>query len=114
MTGKEITPGELVLRCYGHRQHDGSWYGVCLDLNLAVQADSVESLRRKLRDVIADYIETVLDTKDTGSVPALLTRRAPLSDWLTYYFIGLALFVRRLPDSLTFKETLPFHLACNC
>lgn len=109
-----IRPDELVLRCYGHRVKAGKWYGVCLDLNIAAEADSSNRLKDKLNDMISGYLETVLDTEDKESVGALLTRRAPLKDWLTYYYIKLLISTRRLPNDIIFKQFIPFHLAHNC
>jgi predicted RNase H-like HicB family nuclease len=109
-----IIPAKLVLRCYGHKTKKGTWFGLCLDFNLAAEAASREELRKKINEMIATYIESVLDTQDSGSVPELLSRRAPVHDWLIYYLIKFVVFIRQFPDNFTFKEIIPFHLAHNC
>ena len=110
----KFKPSDLVLRCYGHQVKGGRWYGVCLNLNLAAEAESLEGLRKKLHDMIGSYIETVLDTNDADSIPTLLSRRAPFFDWVTYYFIRLIISIRKVPGNITFKELIPFHLSGSC
>ena len=81
-----MKPKDLILRCYGYKRGD-KWYGVCLDLNLATEEDSLNELKRTLNLMIFSYIETVCDTDDKASIPYLLRRRAPISDWVQYYYI---------------------------
>lgn len=107
---KHIDIGDLVLRCYGRKIDDHKWYGVCLKLNLAIEAPSREELVRKMGGVILSYLDTVLDTEDTDSIPDLLTRRAPISDWFTYYAIALLIYIKRFPTLFKFKKAIPFHL----
>ncbi len=109
-----VTPNRLVLRCYGHKTRNGRWFGVCLDLDLAVEADSPAELKSKMNDVISSYFEVVLDTDDRASIPDLLTRRAPFFDWVKYFGIRLLVFIREFPGNFIFKESIPFHLAHNC
>ncbi len=106
---------KLILRCYGYRRNGSNWVGVCLELNLAVEAGSINELKAKMNEVIESYIATVLDTEDKDSIPRLLSRRAPIQDWLIYYFIRLVCVVKQIRGKIiTFKEILPFHLAHNC
>ena len=111
-----IAPNNLVLRCYGYQIGNKPWVGVCLNFNLAVQADTREELQQKMHEVIESYIDTVLDTNDRGSIPDLLTRRAPMGDWIIYGLIKVAVFATHLPKkfAFNFKETIPFHLAHSC
>ena len=109
-----LRPSKLVLRCYGHQVKAGKWYGVCLDLNIAAEAETSNQLKDKLNDMILGYIDTVLDTDDNGSIGALLSRRAPLKDWVVYYFFKLLISIRKLPNDIIFKQFIPFHLAHNC
>lgn len=109
-----ISPDRLVLRCYGHKIKGGKWFGLCLNFNIAIEADTRKQLKLKMNQALISYIETVLDTDDSASIPELLTRRAPLKDWLLYYKIKLIVFISNFPDNFTFKEALPFHLAHGC
>ena len=108
-----IRPDNLILRCYGYRSRKGSYTGVCIDLNIAVQANSPEELKRKMSDALTSYLDAVLDTDNKESIPYLIRRRAPLRDWLYYYFIKAVVFIREFPGNFTFQEYIPFHLAHN-
>ena len=109
-----ISPSRLVLRCYGYRTKNGKWFGLCLNFDIAVEAESRERLQEKMHEFIKSYIETVLDTEDPASIPELLSRRAPMKDWAIYYGIKALLFIKNFPDNFTFKDTLPFYLASSC
>jgi|LQYC01.1.fsa_nt_gi hypothetical protein len=112
---KEISPDKLILKCYGYKIKDKPWVGVCLNFDFSIQADSIEELEIKMNNVIRSYVESVLDTEDVRSIPALLTRRAPVKEWLIYYFIkfikDIHYFAIKAKD---FKENIPFHLAHDC
>lgn len=87
---------------------------MCLEFNLAAEADSVEQLRKKLNEMIVSYVETVVDTDDKDSIPELFQRRAPLYDWLFYYLIKIASSIRNFPNKyLRFKESIPVCLSHN-
>lgn len=109
-----IRPGRFVLRCYGQRTEKGNLVGVCLDLDIAVEAQSIDELKKKMNQAVTSYLDSVLDTDDRESIPILLTRRAPLKDWVIYYYIKLRDYIRRFPGNFTFNEMIPFHLAHGC
>jgi len=109
-----MSPKKLVLRCYGRQIDSHKWYGVCLELNLAVEARSINEMREKMKEVILSYLESVLDTKDVNSIPWLLSRRAPISDWLFYYYVAFMYHITHLSEKILFKEFIPFHLAHSC
>ena len=111
---EDISPMNLVLRCYGYKKKDDPWIGICIDLNIAVQADSVEELKKKMNDAIGSYIDLVLDTNDNDSIPSLLLRRAPLKDQLFYHAIKCFVFIKKIQDSFTFNGHIPVRLAHNC
>ncbi len=107
-------PDKLILRCYGYRSRKGPYVGVCVDLNIAVEADSPYQLKAKMADAIVSYIDTVLDTNDRESIPSLMSRRAPVQDWVIYYLLRTVHRVRQFKDRFIFKAHIPFHLAHNC
>lgn len=111
---RNLKPSDFVLKCYGYKSSDGPYVGVCLNLNIAVQADSVEELKTKMGDAISSYLDVVLDTDDLESIPDLINRKAPLADWAFYYLIRLLLSFKNLRDKFVFKKYIPFHLAHNC
>lgn len=100
-----IGPKKLIIRCYGERR-EGKWIGVCLNFNLATEADTPEKLIRKMNGIIKSYLETVLATKDKDSIPALLSRKAPLKDWCKYYFIRICILAKDFHKFFIFKEAI--------
>lgn len=108
---KKVEPAELVLKCYGTRLSSGQYFAVCLDFNLAVEADSIKEVKRKMVDAIESYVETVIDTKDKESIPALLKRPAPLQYWLKFYLVRI---IKGLHNRFSFEEAIPFHLSHSC
>ncbi len=108
-----MQPSNLILRCYGYRTN-GIWSALCLDFNIAVEAETPEQLKAKMKDMIESYIETVLDTDDDVSVPSLMMRKAPLQDWIVYYALCVIAGLRELPGKILFKQIIPFHLAGHC
>ena len=109
-----LRPNNFILRCYGHRIKGGKWFGVCLEFNLAAEAETSEQLRKKLYDMIESYVDTVINTDNKESIPDLLVRKAPLYNWAIYYLIKLIISIRDFPNKfIRFKESIPFHLAHN-
>ena len=102
-----MKPSELIVRCYA-KQEDGVWVALCLELNLATQGDSFADVKRKLEEQIAYYVAEALQDKEYGS--QLLTRKAPLSAWLEYYFICLSNHIYHTA-SVIFNETMPIRFA---
>lgn len=104
----EISPDKLVLRCFGHKTEKGNWFGKCIELNIAAEAESVEELESKLYDMITSFFRTVYETDDHKSIPALLKRRAPISDYLKYHFIKFLVSIMRFSKKYTqFNESIP-------
>ena len=108
-----MQPSNLILRCYGY-QTNGIWSALCLDFNIAVEADTPEQLKIKMHDMIESYVETVLDTDDNASVATLMMRKAPLKDWIIYYALCVVSGLKHLPGKMLFKQIIPFHLAGHC
>ena len=99
-----MNPKQLILRCYA-KQEAGLWVAICLDFTLAVQAETLPDAKRKLEEQIEFYVSEALNDKEFGG--QLLSRSAPLSSWLEYYFIGLMGSVYH-SASVIFSETMPF------
>ena len=100
-----MNPKELIVKCYSEQEGD-CWVAVCLDFNLASQGDSFEDVKSKLEAMIAEYVYDALAGEDKRYAAQLLSRRAPLSFWLKYYFIKLKALV--FPSvGHVFDETLP-------
>jgi len=72
--------GSVTLRCFAIRRND-YFVAVCLDLCLATQAPTFEEARDKLHDQVIDHL---IDAEAAGE---MVSRPAPLNQWLTYYTI---------------------------
>jgi hypothetical protein len=77
---------QLTVRSYG-RMIDGQWVGVCLNFALVAQADTWEELVRKLGEQIRAYVSEAFN-EDSAHRDYLLSRRAPLRDYVIYGLIG--------------------------
>lgn len=106
---------EIRLRCYAQRDEDGSWFAICLDLNLYARDESFERVRAKLDRFMREYMAEALGP-DRDHLADLYPRRAPLRFWLRYGAVALRdLIVRRRDDdhcdggAVPFSEHLPLH-----
>jgi hypothetical protein len=66
------------------RHLDGQWVVACLDFDLAAQDDTLEAAKRRLIDQVYSYVEEALTMDDGAYADQLLSRRAPLHDWLLF------------------------------
>lgn len=78
-----MTIHELVLRCYAEPDPDGTWFAICLDLNLYARGDSYDEARTKLTQVTVAYLHEALE-RDVQYFEDLVPRRAPWIFWLRY------------------------------
>ena len=106
---------QLVLRCYAENS-DNQWQAICLDLNLAAQADTFEEVESKLRDMINEYVFDALVGEDKEHSDYFLSRKAPWSLWLKYYFHCTLAKVGHMKGNVHrfFNETLPLTPYSNC
>ena len=89
MSNEMSTKDNIInLRCfvYFNMEHQ-KFYAFCIDLNLACQADSLDSVLDKMRDAIMLYIESQLEYNKENNITAFSYRRSPLSIRFNY-FIG--------------------------
>jgi hypothetical protein len=71
------------------RQIEGQWVVECLDFSLAAQDDTFESAQRRIVDQASSYVETALSIDGGVHADQLLSRRAPLWDWIVFHFLFL-------------------------
>ena len=88
---------KIRVRCYAERESDGSWFGICIDLNLAAQGDTLEEVRQKLDAQVQDYLDEAFG-EDSEYLHDLVPRRAPMSFIFRYYWIKLMCWLRRIFD----------------
>lgn len=103
-----MKPNNLLVRCYAEKSGD-SWQAFCLDLCLAAQGDSFKDVRKKLDAMISEYVFDALVGEDRDYAEQLLKRRAPLYQWLKYYFYLFLIKVVHVKNGLPrlFSETMP-------
>ncbi len=78
---------QLLLRCFA--QQDGSqWVAVCVDLNLAAQADTCKEAVTKLNRQMVCFVRDALSGDDRPYAAQLLNRKAPLDLLLRYHWIA--------------------------
>jgi hypothetical protein len=107
MAQKAISPRDLIIRCYAEQEPDGSWFAMCIDLNLCAEAGSLNEAKRKLRAIIGDYVLEVM-TRFNDS-PELLRRPAPLSFVLRYHVISMRCRFERWRESKVHKQIERTH-----
>ena len=84
-----------VLRCYA-RPEGEHYIGECLELDLAVQGESLAEVRQKLEVCLQSYLESL----DPENVRDLFPRPAPLHVWLDYYRVYLLVTLHRVLHQL--------------
>lgn len=100
---------DLMLKCYAERERDGSWFAVCIDLNLVAQGESLDSVKIKLHQQVRDYLEEAV-TDDAAYFGDLIPRPAPLSFRLKFYLLELICKLRhnRLRNNSNHGGACPF------
>ena len=99
---------ELILKCYLEHEED-SWVAVCLDFNLAAQADTERSAKEKLESMIQSYVREAL-TIDREYADQLFLRKAPIQLWAKYYLIRVMSALRK-NERTVFNEVMPVRPA---
>lgn len=103
---RPVKAKNLVLRCYAEQEDDGSWFSICLELNLYARGDTYDQARGKLHAVIASYLKDAL-TVDREYAGDLIPRNAPMFFWLRYWFILCLVKLKHVASARKFFETLP-------
>lgn len=106
MTRRKLHPSDLVLRCMALRKN-GYWVAMCLDLDLAVQADTAEQAKSLLREQMRSYV-TEAFTVDAEHTVQLLTRKAPRRYFAMYYAIK---WLNHAKGWLSYEAAMPMALA---
>jgi predicted RNase H-like HicB family nuclease len=104
-----MNPKQLIVKCYAEQEGD-YWVAMCLNFNLAVQGDSFEEVKAKLEAMIAEYVYDALAGEDQPYAAQLLSRSAPLSSWLKYYFLKAKIALCHTAERI-FDETMPLKPA---
>jgi hypothetical protein len=102
------------LECIAHGSGN-EWQAICLDLDIAVQAQSLHDVTRILQESVASYIRDALE-QDEPTRSQMLNRSAPFSvraTWAMRMFMA-TLFRRRfdLDDEDKRETTVGFPIEC--
>lgn len=97
---------DLVLRCYAEREEDGSWFAICLYLNIYARGNSAEEVKARLRSFVREYLKEAV-TKDREHFSDLVPRRAPAYFWARYFRIWCYIKFHQTKDFIRFKMSLP-------
>ncbi len=105
-----MRPRDMVLRCYAEKKGE-QWQAFCLDLTLAAHGDSLEDVKKRLDEMILSYVYDATVGEDSQYADQLLSRRAPWSFWLTYYWYKSVYKARIAKNGLRclFTTTMPMH-----
>ena len=105
-----MRPRDLVLRCFAQKESDGTWFAICLDLNLYARGDNFDEVKAKLRGFIRHYVKSALTT-DRDYIGDLVPRRAPFAFWAKYFCMCTLAWCGNQIAKLMYRETLPLKLA---
>jgi hypothetical protein len=110
-----MKPTQLFLRCYAERVGN-QWQAFCLDLSLAAQGDAFAEVKDKLDLMIAEYVYDALAGEDKEYAHQLMFRRAPLRDWLKYYWYQVLSQAVAIPEEARrlFTSILPLEPSPRC
>lgn len=67
----------MQLACYAWRIDDRQWEGICTDLDIAAQGNSLDEVKRELDEAITAYLDYVF-TLPEDEARHLLARKSPL------------------------------------
>jgi len=95
------------LQCIAYRTQD-IWRAICLDLEFAVQGDSLNDVRVMLVDAIQSHVEQVM-TLDEPARSRLLNRSVPLQVRAKF---AIRLFLATLFDRRQSKAVIRFPASC--
>jgi len=100
-------PFECIAHGSGH-----DWQAICLDLDIAVQADSLHDVTRILEQAVRSYLEDAM-MQEEPTRAAMLNRSAPFlvrAAWAMRLF--MATLFRRGPDRDARETTVGFPVEC--
>lgn len=106
MTRRKLRPSDLVLRCMAF-QRNGYWVAMCVDLDLAVQADTPLKARHLLSEQIRSYVQDAFSV-DSEHAPYLIARKAPLRYRAMYRAAKLMHHAKRW---LSYEAAMPVAFA---
>ncbi|SET61939.1 DUF1902 domain-containing protein [Thorsellia anophelis] len=95
-----------TLRCMAYKQ-DSVYVAVCIDLNLATQADTIDDAIKALEAQILDFLDEAF--REPQYTESLLNRKAPLSLVLKYFWITFVISIGKRKGSIFTEENSKFN-----
>lgn len=95
-----MKPNELILHGLLRRESEGYWAAYCLDFTLYATGETAEEAMGKLRVIVDEYLTDALVGDDQEYAADLLSRRAPLIDWIRFYWLDFLQRCRQVKDRL--------------
>jgi hypothetical protein len=84
------------------------WVAMSLEFGLAAQAASEQEAKRKLHNQIQEYFDEAIG-QDKAFQKKLLSRRAPFSWYIKYYWLMLKKLCKQNGQSFLFSESTGDH-----
>ncbi len=94
------------LRCLAFREGD-VWVGLCIDLDVATQADSFPQIKTDLAEAISGYISSTLEEKDPVVLDQFLHRRSPLKYRVMWEALHRSQQIQQLVKRFAYRCTIP-------
>lgn len=107
-----MKPKELILRSYARKNGD-HWEAFCIDFCLAAQGDTPEEVKKKLIDMIAEYLYDAMAGEDQEFADQLLSRRAPFKQIATYYYYYVMFKFNLFKDGVHMLFNTPIPMVPN-
>lgn len=110
-----MKPNDLILRCIAHKDGD-VWVASCLDLCLAAQSETLPEAKQKLEAMISEYVYDALVGEDKEYAQQLMSRKAPMLEWVKYYYFLSLIKLGGMKDGIhqLFTEPLPLTPSAYC
>ena len=93
---------QVCLRCFAYQVGQSLYRAECIDLDIGVEADSLEGAVRGLGDAMYGYLMVVLEGIETNEqVPAAVLRPSPLGHRIHYHF---GLLIHKITSAFRTKQ----------
>ena len=87
-----------------YNQETKLWIAMSLEFGLAAQADTEHEVKQKIKAQIKEYIDEAIG-QDRAFQAQLLSRKAPISYYMKYYWIKFKSFFKGNGDSSIFSQS---------
>ena len=89
----------IVLRVVGHKKN-GKYFAICLETDIAIQADSRQEVKSKMKDALSSYFKS-FKSEEIGAGEFI--RKAPIRYRFEWYILVFIHFTRRVFHSTAFQ-----------